>query len=142
MALEIGSLSAETTVRASPAPRTTSSSTGTANIVAIRGDRQELAGERVSDVTEKTSEEIRAQKQAVEEALSKTKELPQQVRRSLEFRLDEDYGRPIITIKDIETSEVIRQIPPEEIVEFSKYLRELAESNGERLTGLVVRLEA
>ncbi|MBI2380962.1 MAG: flagellar protein FlaG [Gammaproteobacteria bacterium] len=140
MAFEIGSLSAETTVRAAQATRTPGGA-GSTNIVAIRGTRQDLAGIGISAPAE-PPDEAGAEKKAAEAALATANELPQQLRRSLEFRLDEDYGRPIITIRDTETEEVIRQIPPEEIVEFSKYLRELAENQGEQITGLVVRLEA
>lgn len=142
MAFEIGSLSAETTVRAAQTGRPPGAA-GVTNVVAIRGNRQDLAGNAVSGPAERPPlAPAEAEKQAAEAALATANELPQQMRRSLEFRLDEDYGRPIITIRDTETEEVIRQIPPEEIVEFSKYLRELAENNGENVTGLVVRLEA
>jgi flagellar protein FlaG len=36
----------------------------------------------------------------------------------LRFRLDEATGRCIITVIDIESGEVVRQIPPEEAIEF------------------------
>lgn len=36
--------------------------------------------------------------------------------RSLQFSVDENSGRTIITVIDKETEEVIRQIPPEEVV--------------------------
>ena len=36
----------------------------------------------------------------------------------LRFRLDEATGRCIISVIDIESGEVVRQIPPEEAIEF------------------------
>jgi flagellar protein FlaG len=39
-----------------------------------------------------------------------------QVRRELEFTVDEESGRTIITVRNKETGEVVRQIPPEEVL--------------------------
>src|SRR5262245_61460223 len=39
-----------------------------------------------------------------------------QVRRELEFRVDEASGRTIITVRNKETGEIVRQIPPEEVL--------------------------
>ncbi len=54
-----------------------------------------------------TSEQVRA---AVEELRTQVRN----VRRELEFHVDEDSGRTIITVLNAETGEVVRQIPPEE----------------------------
>lgn len=142
MAFEIGSLSAETTIRNAQTSRPAGNAS--AKIVAIRGDRQDLAGESqpLPAVDARKEAPVVASREQLQDTVAKANELPPLVRRSLEFTLDEEYGRPIITIRDIETEAVIRQIPPEEIVAFSKYLRELAENEGEKRTGLVVRLEA
>jgi flagellar protein FlaG len=43
-------------------------------------------------------------------------ELVQAIRRELEFSVDEQSGRTVITVVDAETREVIRQIPPEEVL--------------------------
>ena len=40
----------------------------------------------------------------------------QNVQRSLQFNVDQDSGRTVITVIDKTTHEVIRQIPPEEIL--------------------------
>ena len=42
------------------------------------------------------------------------------IQRSLEFSVDEDSGRTIITVVDRETKQVIRQIPPKEILAIAK----------------------
>ena len=49
--------------------------------------------------------------------------------------LDEELGRPIVKVKHPETDEVIRQIPPEEMVALAKQLREQADGEA---TGLLV----
>ena len=47
----------------------------------------------------------------------------QDVQRELEFKVDEELNRVIITVKDAQTEEVIRQIPPEEVVNMARHLR-------------------
>ena len=43
---------------------------------------------------------------------------------SLSISVDEQLGSTIIEVKDSETQEVIRQIPPEQIVSLARFLRE------------------
>ncbi|BAO44298.1 flagellar protein FlaG [Thiolapillus brandeum] len=44
------------------------------------------------------------------------------IRRELQFSIDENSGRTVIKVLDAETKEIIRQIPPEEVVLLSKNL--------------------
>lgn len=44
--------------------------------------------------------------------------------RSLNFRVDENSGRTIITVFNEETGEVVREIPPEQVIEIAKVLGE------------------
>lgn len=48
----------------------------------------------------------------------------QTVQRDLEFAVDQDSGRTVITVRDRENQEIIRQIPPEDAINMSSYLRE------------------
>jgi flagellar protein FlaG len=43
---------------------------------------------------------------------------------SLSISVDEQLGSTIIEVKDSETQEVIRRIPPEQIVSLARFLRE------------------
>ena len=43
---------------------------------------------------------------------------------SLSISVDEQLGSTIIEVKDSETQEVIRQIPPEQIVSWARFVRE------------------
>jgi flagellar protein FlaG len=47
----------------------------------------------------------------------------QSVRRDLQFSVDDTSGRTVITVKDSETEEIIRQIPSESAVALASYLR-------------------
>ena len=48
----------------------------------------------------------------------------QSIERDLDFRVDEESGRTVITVTDPETEEVIRQIPSEEVLNVMHHLRE------------------
>ena len=52
-------------------------------------------------------------------------ELPEFERRSLSFRLDEELNRVIVQVIDPETHDVVRSIPPEELLEVLKHLRSI-----------------
>lgn len=52
----------------------------------------------------------------VERAVERLVELMSQTQRSLRFRVDEASGRTVITVLDAETNEIVRQIPPPELL--------------------------
>ena len=49
-----------------------------------------------------------------------------QIQRELQFSVDKDSGRTVITVMDKETQEVIRQIPGEEALHFARKFQEEA----------------
>ncbi len=51
----------------------------------------------------------------------------QQIQRELQFSVDKDSGRTVITVMDKETQEVIRKIPGEEALHFARKFQEQAE---------------
>jgi len=53
---------------------------------------------------------------SIEEALAEVRDAARELSRELDFRIDEDTGRTIITVLNSETGEVVRQIPSEEIL--------------------------
>jgi len=50
-----------------------------------------------------------------------------QVQRELQFSVDKDSGRTVITVMDRETQDVIRQIPGEEALHFARKFQEEAD---------------
>ncbi len=50
-------------------------------------------------------------------------EYAQSVRRDIQFAMDESSGRTVITVRDSETEEIIRQIPSESAMKLASYLR-------------------
>lgn len=73
-------------------------------------------------------------KPAVLEAVKKLNETVAPALQTLEFDVDEDTEQLVVKVRDKETKEVIRQMPSEEALEFSKTL--------DRLQGLVIRQTA
>ena len=63
----------------------------------------------------------------IEEVVEDLNEFAQSVQRQLEFSVDDDSGKTIIKVIDAETGETIRDIPPEEILNMQKQLRETSE---------------
>ncbi|OUS29693.1 hypothetical protein A9Q99_08440 [Gammaproteobacteria bacterium 45_16_T64] len=68
----------------------------------------------------------------VSEAIVHVEEYMQDNQRTLNFEMAEKDNRVIITVIDQETKEIIRQIPPEDIVKLSDAIRsgDLLESSG------------
>lgn len=60
----------------------------------------------------------------LEQAVQRMNEHVLQVNRQLEFRIDEESGRTVITVRDSETQEVIRQIPGDEALFFARRLQQ------------------
>ena len=58
----------------------------------------------------------------VEAAVRHLAELASQTQRSLRFRVDDMSGRTIITVLDAETKEIVRQIPPPELLAVVRHL--------------------
>lgn len=66
--------------------------------------------------------------QQLESAVRRLSDYVQQVQRSLQFSVDNESGRTVITVIDAATEEVIRQIPSEEALAMAQAL-DLGEVN-------------
>lgn len=73
-------------------------------------------------------------KAELERTVESLNESVQNHRRSLRFSVDEDSGRTVIRVVDPRTDEIIRQIPPEEVLDLAKHL--------ENSAGALLRAEA
>ena len=58
----------------------------------------------------------------VEKAVQRLTDLMTESQRNLRFRVDEASGRTIITVLDAETNEIVRQIPPPELLAVVRHL--------------------
>jgi flagellar protein FlaG len=60
---------------------------------------------------------------AVEAAAQQLQDYVATAGRTLEFRLDEGTGMTVVTVKDSESGDVIRQIPSEEVLRIAESLK-------------------
>lgn len=71
---------------------------------------------------EKETVQTEPDRRALDQAVTRLSEYVQQARRDLQFSIDDHTGRPVIRVYDAESQELIRQIPPEELLDVVKRL--------------------
>ncbi|MBS1189598.1 MAG: hypothetical protein H6R10_1390 [Rhodocyclaceae bacterium] len=75
-----------------------------------------------------------AGREQVEEAVRQIKDFVQPINDSIQFSLDEDTGITVVKVVDLQTKEVLRQIPSEEAINIAKTL--------DKLKGLLIHSKA
>ena len=83
--------------------------------------RQDLTPLAGNDLPPQQSQVSAAELQNVVKRLN---EYVQMVNRDLQFSVDEQSGRSVIRVVNAETQELVRQIPSEEILRISQYIKE------------------
>ncbi|MBT8448961.1 MAG: flagellar protein FlaG [Gammaproteobacteria bacterium] len=105
-----------------------SSRTNADNIVRVDFvNRQAVAnGNQVGELAQKQklSDE---QKAALSDSVQTLSRSVQTIARSLEFRVDDNSGKTVITVRDSESKEVIRQIPSDQLLQLSARLQDMQE---------------
>lgn len=81
---------------------------------------QQAATSAATEEPEQTADPAR-----LSEATRQVEQLYQKVRRNLEFREDPSSGRVIVSVIDTESGEVIRQIPPEQMIRMAEHLEQM-----------------
>ncbi|PLV56160.1 flagellar protein FlaG [Thermotoga sp. SG1] len=76
----------------------------------------------VSEMKKQREEDVQ---KAIEEFSKKIEKLKKIFRGEAEFKYDNELNMVIVKIKDAETGELIRQIPPEVMVKLAKSINEL-----------------
>ncbi len=103
-----------------------------------------ISGQDIADSNTNTDKQrqVNVSVEEAQQVIAQLRQQPQQVDRSLQFKVDESSGRTIITVKERATGETLKQIPSEEIIQLGVRLKELAEtlqgSNSE-LKGLLLK---
>ena len=69
-----------------------------------------------------------AQRKEINRATKEVSGYIQNITRELNFSVDEELGKTVITVIDDETGDVIRQIPSEEILELAKNIANMKNS--------------
>lgn len=72
-------------------------------------------------------------------------QMPQIIRRDLNFSVDEASGKTVVKIIDAESKEMVRQIPPEELLALARRLQQIEQEQSaseEQLKGLLLTTKA
>ncbi len=67
--------------------------------------------------------------QDIQNEIEKLQQFNQSIERSLHFEVDDELGVTIVRVVDKDTDELIRQFPPEELINLSRRLKELNEQD-------------
>lgn len=86
--------------------------------------RQEMAAAGQKLPQKDTEVKSEASLADINDTVDKLRDHVKNLDRELEFSVDEDSGRTVITVRDPETDEVLRQIPPDELLYVVKALQE------------------
>lgn len=104
----------------------------------IAGGQNAISGQAGAKAVENVKPEVRqsaeVDKATLANAVNKLNELVAPALQSVQFKMDDESDRVIVQVVDTATDKVLRQIPNEEVLAFSKTLG--------RLQGLVVREQA
>ncbi len=73
--------------------------------------------------------QIEVTRETIDKVVHQLETQSQSLRRDLQFNVDDSTGRVIVTVRDSETNEVIRQIPSEEILALSRHLADALEDD-------------
>lgn len=79
---------------------------------------------RLAPETQRSAPQEPVSRKDLSELVEELSDLVQSVRRELKFSVDEDSGRTVIRVIDSVTGELVRQIPPEEVLTLVGRFRE------------------
>lgn len=68
--------------------------------------------------------------EGLDQAITQAKEYIQSVRRDLNLKYDKETGVLVIKVIDQDTQEVVRQVPPEEVLAFIQNMLSLSDERG------------
>jgi flagellar protein FlaG len=89
----------------------------------VRSNQQEKSQDNLTKVFTKNEEELTGKE--VEEVVSFLNSSSDLFDLSLSFKVNTDLNRIVISVYDKETDEVVKQIPPKEIIDLAERLNEM-----------------
>ncbi|WP_193496360.1 flagellar protein FlaG [Nitrincola alkalisediminis] len=104
-------------------PDSVSSRVETNEVSSAMSTKNSSESSNVSSVNAPTTEEHKVLSiEKLEEAIDKLNDMMRDGQRSLSFSVDDSAEKVVVRVVDVQTSEVIRQIPTEETLKFAEYL--------------------
>jgi len=116
-------------------PQPSSRAPSTKTIGSAANETHQLGVAAKSDTLQATdalvisSEKIIERKPQIESQIEQLQQFNQSINRSLLFEVDEELGITVVRVVDKDTDELIRQFPPEELLNLSRRLKELIEED-------------
>jgi flagellar protein FlaG len=101
---------------------------------------QENMKQKEKLVEEQKMQQDKPKKQEVDQAVSNVNSFFQDEQRKLLFTVNKETGDVVIEVKDAQTDEVIKLIPPEFVVKLAEHLNQLNESGD--TVGMLVKEQA
>lgn len=101
---------------------------------------QARAAQNTSTVAQKTelsaleAKNAEPSRERIEEAVNAVNEFLKPINNSIQFSLDEDTGKTVVKVIDLETKDLIRQFPSEEMLAIAKAI--------DQMKGLLVHQKA
>jgi flagellar protein FlaG len=102
----------------------TATSVPAANAGAQRAPSATAAKPVAKAVEQKAADPVRTAAPSVADVAVRIESYLKDVNRALEFSVDAASGRTVVTVRDAESGELIRQIPNEEVLRFAQLAEE------------------
>ncbi|MBL4580990.1 MAG: flagellar protein FlaG [Gammaproteobacteria bacterium] len=80
-----------------------------------------------------SNEALKSNASELDQAIENVAEYVQNIARDINFSVDVNTNRPVVTVTDQLSGEVIRQIPNEEMLEISKNLEDAQRRNSDKV---------
>lgn len=77
------------------------------------------------DISDQTGAQTKGTKIQPEEILSQIKSLTEDGAYSVRFEMEDKTNQMVVRLVDVESGDMIRQIPPEELIDLTEVLQEL-----------------
>ncbi len=91
---------------------------------ASAAERKAAADDHVAMAQNKESQKAPVDGDRVDRVVESLNNLAQSLKRKIEFSINDDTGQTVIRIVDSENDQVIRQIPPEEMLRLAEHLKD------------------
>jgi flagellar protein FlaG len=90
--------------------------------VVENGKKGRVESQEISNSSQNT---VKVSRSELEDALEKANKIGQLLDRRLSFDIDEETNKVIVSVIDDNTGEIVRQIPPEEMLRIASHLKQL-----------------
>ena len=81
-------------------------------------------GHRHTDMAEKLKEKSQESRERLEEIKAEANQLLTKFNIQLDFNVDNDLGSLVVEVRNQESGEIVRKVPPENMIRFARHMQE------------------